>query len=294
MNELQTQYLTGQNVYAVIRNSSAQVWNGTSFETFADADWNSYTIAVPEQGNGTYIGSFPSAITTPDTYAIEFYEGTGAESDLFLTGGDIVWDGGAVFDSSTMLASLEYVKDVIGITNTTYDSYLTNRIVAASDAVQHWCNRKFNLQSYTEYYDGPNSTTLMLNQRPVQSVTSVTLRVYSQVPEIIPGSDIIFNSKSGLISVNPESTFNGWFSYDYAAGQQGIQVIYTAGYPSIPYVIQEQLAKIVANQYATRGQDLTLTSEKIGDYQNTRRPDASQLITGPIAAALSQFKEFVV
>jgi hypothetical protein len=296
-NEIQTQTTTGSAVYCVIRNSAALVWNSTAFVTFADGSWSTYEVPLTEQGtSGFFTANFPALITTADTYSVELWSGTGTESDQFVSGGSIQWNGSAVAyaTTGTALASLAYVKDYCNITVTTYDSYLTNRINAASAEIQTWCNRTFPLTNYTENYDGPGSTILQLRQRPVTAVTSITTEFYSGMPTVIPSTEFVLNSRTGLVSVKPSSTYSYWFPYDAVAGQQSIQVVYTAGYSTIPQDIQEAVAKIVLNKFNALGADMTMMMEKIGDYQYTRRSDANRSLTPDIQAMLWSYKDIAV
>lgn len=51
------------NLYALIADKTAQMWNVSAFETIAAANWAAYDIALTEQGaTGIYSADFPSAI----------------------------------------------------------------------------------------------------------------------------------------------------------------------------------------------------------------------------------------
>lgn len=84
------------------------------------------------------------------------------------------------------LISLSDAKTTLGISGTAEDSKLTIMIAAASAAVQRYCGRDFESQTYgtgattayssggdSGYYNGDNSRFLILRQRPVTSITSI-------------------------------------------------------------------------------------------------------------------------
>lgn len=296
-NEFETSAPTGTTVKVLLRNSAKQIWQTTTstFVTWVDANRANYLISLTEQGtSGFFSGDMPTAITTPDTYAVEFW--TGTSSNTFYAGGTFYYNGAAIAYSTTgsALTTLAYVKDYAGITVTTYDSYLTNRLNAASAIIQTKLNRSFPLQTYTEYYDGVGSTTLQLRNTPVTAITSITLNPYSSTPTVINGSDIIFNLTTGLVSVGSSSLHAGWFGYDYYSGQQNILVVYTAGYSTIPQDLQEAVAQVVTRMYLARGADLTMSMEKIGDYQYMRAKDAAQFLTDDIMANIFHYMEIAV
>lgn len=69
----------GFTVYAHILNTSANIWNGSAFETYSVANYVTYGISLMEQGgSGVYIGDFPILITTADKYEVIYYIRSGA------------------------------------------------------------------------------------------------------------------------------------------------------------------------------------------------------------------------
>lgn len=55
--------ITGATIYAVIRNSTGQVWNGSTFANYLDADWSTYPVPLTEQSpSGYYLVTAPAAV----------------------------------------------------------------------------------------------------------------------------------------------------------------------------------------------------------------------------------------
>ncbi len=98
-NEIEYAYPTGKTLYALVMNSSGQVWNASTsaFVSPSAGSWTSYAVAVTEQSStGLYTGNFPIAITTPGTYKILVYAqfgGSAASTDGAIATGAIDWSG---------------------------------------------------------------------------------------------------------------------------------------------------------------------------------------------------------
>lgn len=94
-SELAIRYTTGANLYAIVMNSTHQIWNGLSFAAI-DADlWGDCDIALVEQdGTGIYVGDMPAV--DAGIYSIMFLIRAGASpaiTDQDVGGGAIQWDG---------------------------------------------------------------------------------------------------------------------------------------------------------------------------------------------------------
>mgnify|MGYP001604571631 CR=1 FL=1 len=94
-NELLTPKLTADvTYYALIWNEAGQVWNGSTFETFADANYSTYTVALTELGtsSGRYAADRPGALsaTTHYTYEVMFRAGgSPAITDVMQAQGEL-------------------------------------------------------------------------------------------------------------------------------------------------------------------------------------------------------------
>lgn len=60
-NELKTTAPSGLNLYAQLENAAtAQVWNGSAFQTYNQSNWSSYAIPLTERaGTGKYYADMP-------------------------------------------------------------------------------------------------------------------------------------------------------------------------------------------------------------------------------------------
>jgi len=300
------QFTTGYHLYALLRNSLVQIYNGTGFETYNSNDYWEYSTAIPmteQDQSGFYYAEFPANISAPDLYMATIFcladnseYGMPSETnDRFVSSGNLTFDGSSIIAGGIeqQLVGLSLAKLLCGIssTDTQLDDTLNVLIYGASAAVEGWCHRKFALRMYSENYDGPGSTTLLLRNHPVVSIQQVTLFQYTNFPIVIPGSDIVFNANTGLISVNPSSTYYQYFPYDGWASQQSIEVNYCAGYGVIPQNIMTATAKVTRNAYQQIGHDMAMISESQPLYKYVRREDAAYEIPADIQALLFEYRE---
>lgn len=100
-SELHIDYspLTGKTVYYLIRNMFGQIWNGSTFEVYNNANYSTYKIAATEQGaSGFYTANFPTGIVA-GVYNVTAKDQAGvsaAQTDLSIGGGTYAWTGYAV------------------------------------------------------------------------------------------------------------------------------------------------------------------------------------------------------
>ncbi len=301
-NELQTNTTSGSVVYALIRTSQAQVYDVSTntFGSYVAADVPNYAVPLVEQGTGSgyYVGNFPTEITTPDTYSIEFYQQLGstpASTDTYISGGSLQWSGSsAVSNFVPNLISLSYLQTYMNSSN---NPALQQQVIqSATQAIQSFCNRVFSSQTYSEYYDGPGDRSLLLRQRPIITLTSVTILPYGDSPQVVDGSEFIVGVNTGIISFMPSSQYGCYFFYGHE-GESKYLINYTAGFLSIPADIQQACALICQNLINWSGIDVTLKVERLGGtsgYQWGGGVDTGKMIPSTIKPILEKYKSYIV
>ena len=274
MSILATRTTADSIVYVIIRNSNGYVYQTTTqqFVEFVDGDLSTYDILMSEQGtsSGYYEVAFPSEITTPGEYNVEFFRQLGASpdvTDIYIAGGEFEWDGSAEADSEIAdnLISLGYAKAWLRITDSTYDSQLRTMIAMASSAIVSYCGRGLKNKDYVEYYDVPQPTCrLALHNYPVNLIDEVTLDPYGASVEVVPGNEYMSTS-GGIITLKPSSSY----SVAFPAGPQSVKVQYTAGYTSIPDDLKGVCVQLVSKLFYPNkdGRDPNIVREKIGQYE---------------------------
>lgn len=178
-SELQIVHPTsGNTLYVIVRRKSdGKVWNGSSFETWADGSIGNYDVALTSQGGDLWTGDFPSGISA-GRYIIMYYlraGGSPATSDKILASREQQWDGAGLTDSSVTLSqyaltTLGDLKTYMNISATTYDSALTLMINAMSDRIERLAGHKFKARNYRHRVNGRNSNILPLPEYPIISV----------------------------------------------------------------------------------------------------------------------------
>ena len=98
LNQVHISYpYISNTIYIVIRNTVGKVWNGSAFETWADASIENYDIPCTYKGGNLYSAVFPVAITR-GYYTIQIVIQSGASpstDDLPLDGALGYWDADA-------------------------------------------------------------------------------------------------------------------------------------------------------------------------------------------------------
>lgn len=142
------------------------------------------------------------------------------------------------------LTTLANVKEYLDIENddTSLDSLLTRLIAASSRQVEAFCDRVFDIQSYSEKYDGNASDILFLNHTPIIAVASLSID-----DEAIPIDDFkVYDDYVRLISrLFTPGELN--VSIDYSAG------CFNAATESPPADLEDACIQLVAFKYNLRG-----------------------------------------
>ncbi len=193
------------------------------------------------------------------------------------------------------LTNAANVKEYLGLSGSDDDTFIGNLIDRASEGIENYCRRKFTSTQHTEYYDGRGEPRLVLNQRPIISVTSVhdDLDRAFGGGALIDSSDYITRDDEGVIEyLSSASTFPGTGACFYD-GQLNVKVVYTAGYATIPTDVEQACIMLCALLY-TRGKQQAdgITSESHGGAYSVTY--AGMAMTGEIKELLAPYREVKV
>lgn len=172
--ELQINYPTGATLYALLFNSVGQVWNGSSFETFADANLGNYDLALTEQGtaSGFYAGDMPAVSAGVYGFAVRLrVGGSPAVSDPTVGAGTIQWSGTAEIPLSTILALLDDPRAEPGQGNPPANPDAVTKLDYLYKA---WRNKKTETSTEQKLYADDGST---VDQKRILSDDGTTLTV---------------------------------------------------------------------------------------------------------------------
>jgi hypothetical protein len=188
-----------------------------------------------------------------------FYQGTTADSTISTANWTIDYAAGSVTVSAAITAGVTISSYRYFVWDYTKDTFLERNINSVSGMVSKYCNRNFIADTYSEFYKGSGRQKLVLNQYPINTITSVKV----DSAALTAGTDYITADQTyldqGIIFKN-----NGWEWYGYLTGLVGeltapidnIEVVYSAGYTlepevsrTFPYDIEDAVINIVADLY---------------------------------------------
>lgn len=139
----------------------------------------------------------------------------------------------------TNLTTLDSLKTYLGETSSVADAQLTQLISAYSDAVRQYTNRDWTVGSYRRLFDGKNNLRQMLPQWPIRTVTEVWSdgeQIPARLDRGQPG--YFFDEMSVVLSC-----------YRFAYGLSNIEILWTAGYDTVPLPIQQATNEWAALRY---------------------------------------------
>lgn len=141
-----------------------------------------------------------------------------------------------------MLVTLVQAKSYLGVTDASYDEFLTEQLEILSDTIEAYCRRKFEVNDYTqtfyynEYKDSPPSRELKLFHFPLNSVASVKADGIE-----MEATDYRIHS-SGMLVLSESKYWSGEFT-------ETLEVTYNAGLESTPTPIKSAIYSLIAERY---------------------------------------------
>jgi hypothetical protein len=108
-NEIQHAHsASGASLYAIVRDNGANVYDGSTFESYDAGHYGSYALPMSEIGASRYyVGTFPSV--DPGSYRIAVYvqsAGSPAEGDALVDHFALVWDGAQPINVPSLFEAL--------------------------------------------------------------------------------------------------------------------------------------------------------------------------------------------
>ena len=138
--------------------------------------------------------------------------------------------------------TVDNIKTFLRITTTDDDNLLAQLLAQAYDRVESECQRTFLEADYTEYHNGDGTDTVLLDNYPVNSITSLyddPDRQYGS-DTLIDADDYVIYADSGMVVLDG-LTFN--------TGLKNIKITYNAGYSDLPDELIAAIIKLVAADY---------------------------------------------
>ena len=184
-----------------------------------------------------------------------FSQGLGTSATTLNTANlTIDFDLGTVTFSAAMTGSITCAGYSYYSWDYTKDKILERMINSFSDQISKYCGRKFVADTYTEFYTGLGSTKLVLNQFPVNKITSVKV----QSALYTAGTDYE-TANSTYLDRGFLVRERGWDWHGYETGLvpeltapvADIEVVYSAGYTlvNLPYDISNACLDLISAAY---------------------------------------------
>ena len=165
-----------------------------------------------------------------------------------------------------LLVSLADMKTYLGEASTTYDDFLTEQLTLISSTVENYCGRVFTESSYTQtiYFDDIRTeyitSNLYLYHYPVTAITSV--KEVDYVSTVSPSettlttlADYRPHNPSGYIYRMNSGQKVSWLSEE--TYDSYVEVVYTAGYVTIPPEIDSVVKSLVSEAYNKKVSGIT-------------------------------------
>lgn len=217
------------------------------------------------------------------------------------------------------LTTVSVIKTQLGISGTSEDTKLTQLLTQADALIKKYIGQNVEQATYTEFYCGNGTQLLVLNQRPVQSITTIHLDgdgyfgdgsgAFAAADLLTAGEDYVLNrdnntatekSLSGIVYRigtvwdRPSARVAGLLSTVPGIAIGNIKVVYVAGYATVPSDLALACIQMVAmlRENSTIG---NMKSESYEDYSYTLADQSMQNeLIGSVQSLLKPYKRFVI
>ena len=121
--------------------------------------------ALTKSATGTYTHSFTE---TPNSYTYGYWIKWVYDSTTY-------YDYHTIAGGSAAITTKTAYKNYTGITSTEDDALLDQLVLRATSAMENFCGRKFQHDTYRERYNGSGDTELYLRQYPVTEIKMLSI-----------------------------------------------------------------------------------------------------------------------
>jgi hypothetical protein len=146
-----------------------------------------------------------------------------------------------------MIVTLAEMKDRVGETGATYDSFLTEQIILVQQAMEEYCGRKFDETSYTQTYYRDEMGYERVPDLFMYHYPLVTLTQIDEGDDTLTSDEYRVKGDTGKIARVEDDSKKYWFRN----GAKKVIVQYTAGYTDLtaPKPLKEVIFGVVGQNY---------------------------------------------
>lgn len=151
------------------------------------------------------------------------------------------------------LAAITGLKTFLHIEDDDQDDFLTSLAARASAKLDTYLGRTIEAAAYTEYYDGDGTGTLLLKERPVNSLTTLTVDGVA-----VDSEDWHLYAAQGRVVLVDGYDLSGTFT----KGIANVYAAYNAGYASVPADLQAVCTELAALMFQDSAQGANWLGKK--------------------------------
>jgi hypothetical protein len=166
-------------------------------------------------------------------------------------------------DATNALTTIDAALEYLGVKTT--DENRIGKIKQCINGASWYCNsytkRKLLTRANTDYYNGGGINTIMLNNYPCTTLTSV----YDDLARAY-GADTLVDAASLVVMPTDLLYMIVYDNGTFMSGMKNVKITYTAGYTTVPYDLEQACLGIVGVYFHhTDEKMLTVQSRSLGD-----------------------------
>lgn len=179
------------------------------------------------------------------------------------------------------LTQLNTIKDELGITDATEDTYLERLIKVASDFVRSYCERTFEETEVTENIKGSGTDKIRTSNYPIVSISEV--KIDDKIIDEDLEEGYYVDKKAGILEkftywTQQINSFHQGAILDKNTDNKlrNVEITYTYGYKlpgevgrNFPHDLELAVINIIKSMYDKKGQATNIKKESLMDYSVT-------------------------
>ena len=173
------------------------------------------------------------------------------------------------------------------------NSTLVDMVTDTAQALcEHYCDRKFDNGTFTEYHDITDTRTSFIYVRnpPIISVTSLTDDAQDSTPDTIDSDEYILSATAGKIQLdNTNQSFPTVYPGYFTRGDQSVCVVYVGGYTAVTAPAGLRLAVLQQAAFFWNNRDQIGIAASSVDGESVT-PETAGMIPGQVRMLLGPYR----
>lgn len=189
--------------------------------------------------------------------------------------------------------------------STLADSVITRLIAVAQNYIELWTSRKFDQATYTQVDSGDEGPAIVLRNRPIVSVTSVSIIGDDNEASVVDATAYRYDPDTGTLSylddrngrlLTSEYATRSQTTWGFVSGFprrfRNVSTVYVGGYleaampPALVELVNEMVGTMITSGAGVKAVAPQLQSETFGSYAYTRVPKPIRMEHQKIAVSL--------